>query len=87
MSDTSFFDAIEHQERMCVAARQMEAANELCRPSYLYRPALSLDGNKWCALYGVNLHDGVAGFGNSPAEAYADFDVQWTTKLPPRVSP
>jgi hypothetical protein len=33
------------------------------RPSVLYRPAISIDGNQWCALYGANLQDG------SPASA------------------
>ena len=51
-------------------------------PSYIFRPQLSIDGNKWCALYGDNLQDGVAGFGDSPAEAYADFDLKWHEKLP-----
>ena len=31
----------------------------------------------WCALYGDNLQDGVAGFGRSPEEAMADFDKNW----------
>jgi hypothetical protein len=52
------------------------------RPSNIYRPVLSIDGNQWCALYGKNLMEGVAGFGDSPAEAYLDFDKQWTEKLP-----
>lgn len=56
-------------------------ATEMQRPSAIYRPAISIDGNKWCALYGDNLQDGVAGFGDSPAEAMADFDKSWTTKL------
>lgn len=50
-------------------------------PSFLFKPALSIDGNKWCALYGTNLQDGVAGFGDSPGEAMADFDVNWYTAL------
>jgi hypothetical protein len=62
-------------------AREVDLATETARPSHLYRPTLSRDGNKWCALYGGNLHDGVAGFGDSPAEAYADFDKAWTQKL------
>ena len=52
------------------------------RPSSRLRPALSIDGNKWCALYGENLQDGVAGFGDSPEEAYRDFDKAWSAKLP-----
>lgn len=51
-------------------------------PSNLYRPRLSIDGNQWCALLGDNLQDGVAGFGNSPAAAYSDFDRAWATSLP-----
>ena len=30
---------------------------------------ISLDGDKWCALIGKNLQEGLAGFGGSPAEA------------------
>jgi len=44
------------------------------RPSVLYRPRISIDGNQWCVLYGDNLQDGIAGFGNTPALAMADFD-------------
>ena len=60
-----------------------EAAAEQCRPSVLFRPALSIDGNQWCALYGDDLQCGVAGFGDSPAEAMWDFDRQWATKIQP----
>lgn len=31
--------------------------------------SLQLDGDQWCALWGVNLMEGTAGFGNTPAEA------------------
>lgn len=51
-------------------------------PSVLFRPRLTIDGNQWCALYGDNLQDGVAGFGNSPEAAMADFDKQWSAYLP-----
>lgn len=54
----------------------------LTAPSTIYKPKLSIDGDQWCALYGENLQDGVAGFGNSPAEAYSDFDKNWVTDLP-----
>ena len=50
---------------------------EQCRPSTIMRPKLSIDGNQWCALYGDNLQDGVAGFGDSPAKAMQDFDNSW----------
>ena len=51
-------------------------------PAAIYRPSLSIDGRQWCALYGVNLQEGVAGFGDSPAEALDDFNKAWTRKLP-----
>ena len=54
---------------------------ELARPSTRYRPRLFIDGNQWCALYGDNLQDGVAGFGYSPEAAYSAFDKAWTTEL------
>src|SRR3954471_2387743 len=57
------------------------AANEMQRPSVLYRPSISIDGNQWCALYGANLQDGVAGFGDSPSAAMIDFDQNWHTAL------
>jgi len=72
--------AICHEARMSSAAIQAAAAAHE-RPSAIYRPALSIDGNKWCALYGANLQDGVAGFGDSPAAAMHDFDVAWHKSL------
>ena len=50
-------------------------------PSAIYRPKLSIDGDQWCALYGDNLQDGVAGFGNSPSAAMQDFNKQWYMPL------
>lgn len=57
------------------------SAYELQRPSAVYRPSLSIDGNMWCALYGDNLQDGVAGFGDTPALAMYDFDKNWNASL------
>lgn len=57
--------------------RMMDVADEGLRPSTLYKPALSMDGNQWCALFGPNLMEGVAGFGDTPAEAFKDFDNNW----------
>lgn len=60
---------------------QRENALRAGSPSYMLRPKLSVDGNQWCALFGESIQDGLAGFGNSPEEAYADFDRAWSTKL------
>jgi hypothetical protein len=47
------------------------------KPHVFMRPAIYIDGNQWCALYGENLQDGVCGFGDTPAEAMSDFDKNW----------
>jgi hypothetical protein len=64
-----------------------EAVFEACgfvqSPSVLYRPTVTPDGNKWCCLYGDNLQEGVAGFGDTPAEACRAFDIAWTTGRTP----
>lgn len=47
------------------------------RPHAVMRPNLFMDGNQWCAMYGQNIQDGVAGFGDSPVAAMQDFDANW----------
>ena len=59
----------------------LNTAFEMQRPSTVHKPKLSIDGDKWCALYGENLQDGVAGFGDSPAQALSDFDKNWHKTL------
>ncbi len=56
-------------------------AYDMVRPSVIYRPALSLDGNQWCALYGVDLQSGVAGFGATPSQAMEAFDSAWVAPI------
>ena len=51
------------------------------RPSVLFRPKLSVDGDQWCALYGDDLQSGVGGFGDSPEKAMYDFDRAWCATL------
>lgn len=38
------------------------------------KPRIFIDGNQWCCLWGENLQDGVAGFGDSPMLAIYDFN-------------
>lgn len=40
----------------------------------LLRPKVFRDGDKWCALYGENIMEGISGFGNTAAEAVAEFE-------------
>lgn len=65
------------QQEFCIAA------SEHARPSAVYRPALTLDGTAWCALYGENLMDGVAGFGDTPEAAMRAFDEAWMKQRTP----
>jgi Protein of unknown function (DUF1566) len=58
-----------------------QTSNVRLPPSVWYRPNLCIDGNKWCAFYGENIQEGCAGFGDSPAEAMADFDAEWVREL------
>ena len=68
--DMSHAQAVLQQEFMIVAG-------EMMRPSVLWRPTVAPDGNKWSALYGTNLMEGVCGFGDTPEEAMRDFDKNW----------
>lgn len=50
------------------------------RPSAIFRPTLTVDGNMYCALYGEDLMQGCAGFGETAEAAMADFDKNWLTQ-------
>lgn len=56
------------------------------RPSAIYKPRLFIDGNQWCALYGDNIQEGIAGFGDTPADALVDFNNAFLIPLPKRKS-
>jgi hypothetical protein len=71
--------AICHAADMVKVAWQ-EAAWERQRPSVIFSPKLSRDGDMWCALFGDNLQEGVAGFGPRPADAMWAFDKAWLTE-------
>ena len=53
------------------------ACELMAAPSTHLRPRLYPEGNMWCALYGENLQEGVAGFGKTPEGAMADFDYNF----------
>lgn len=46
------------------------------RPSSIFRPTLTCNGQEWRARYGD-----VVGVGDSPEKAMLDFDKNWTKKL------
>lgn len=84
--DRAFADTFHQVAYWGQIAAENEAANavERGRPFVLLKPSMGRDGNQWCALYGPNLMEGVAGFGDSPDEASRDFDRNWSAKLPPK---
>lgn len=60
-----------------------EAAAFMSAPHVVMRPRIFPDGDQWCALYGDDLMEGVAGFGDTPAAACAAFDKAWATEKTP----
>lgn len=57
--------------------RQDQILDDILSPSVIYSPKVFKDGDMFCALYGANLMEGVAGFGKTPREACAEFDRVW----------
>lgn len=43
----------------------------------MLRPKVTKDGNKYCVLYGNDLQDGIAGFGDTIHLAILDFNQQF----------
>lgn len=52
----------------------------------LLRPSVMLDGNQWCVLYGENLMEGIAGFGDTPYLAVLAFNKEWHKKAPEKAT-
>jgi hypothetical protein len=67
-----------HAANMAFAAIQQAAYCQM-EPSVLYRPRIFQDGDQWCALLGEDLQVGICGFGFSPADAVAAFNIAWIT--------
>ena len=64
------------------ADEAMATAQEGQRPCILFKPRLFRDGDQWLALFGDNLQEGVAGFGDTPDAAMRAFDEAWLKKGP-----
>lgn len=79
-------NGIIHEARNAFQAWEMSAW-DLSRPSVLFRPTLSADGDMWCALLGDNLQEGVAGFGETPAKAMEAFDKAFNEERTPLPAP
>jgi hypothetical protein len=80
MTEQEYWRARFNDESWLLRQREDLIRPIIASPAFALKPKLSIDGDKWCALHGENLQDGVAGFGDSPDEAYSDFDKNWFTK-------
>ncbi len=67
-----------------IAQEFYASAYEMRRPFVLLKPSMKPDGNQWCALYGENLQEGVAGFGDTPEKAAVQFDLEWLNAKAPK---
>jgi hypothetical protein len=67
---------------------EVRAAGLYLTPSNRLKPKLFMDGNRWCALHGDDPVVGVAGFGDTPEQALASFDLEWMRRRTPfKLSP
>ncbi len=82
--DRLFREALDISHPMQMIQQEfMIAAGEMQRPSVVFKPKLFPDGNMWCALFGDDLQNGVAGFGETPSLAMYDFDKNWRERRLP----
>lgn len=58
-------------------ASVMDQFRDLTQPHCIFKPKVFKEGNKWCALYGDNIQEGVCGFGDTPIHACIDFNARW----------
>lgn len=72
-------NAISYAASMVQTSLQ-ESAYEYQRPSVVFKPRLSQDGNAWIAVFGDDMATGVVGIGESPDLAMRDFDRAWYKK-------
>lgn len=68
------------QAQNAISAVEMEYT----RPSVMFKPKLTIDGNSYCALYGEDIMSGCAGFGATADAAMRDFDRNWQSSTAPK---
>lgn len=64
-----------HQEKMNIVIEQAEY-----NLFSMLKPKIFKDGKQWCVLYGNNIQDGIAGFGDTPYLAILNWNSQWQSK-------
>ena len=66
----------EHEARMNALVEKQEY-----QKFAMLKPKVLIDGNQWCVLYGENIQDGVAGFGDTLYLAILDFNKAFVTPI------
>ena len=77
-------DQHEINETLNFLSRIAGSLERLSSPAAIFKPNVFQDGNMWFALYGENIHDGIAGFGTTPEEAIQDFNREWISAKCPK---
>ncbi len=75
-SQRQHHETMEHQDRAGLNAERFEY-----NLFFQSRAKLYLDGNQWCVLFGENIQEGIAGFGDTPYKAILDFNRAWNTPI------
>lgn len=70
MSDQSEFDTFTLNQQLIATAR------DRAYWAVILNLAPYPDGNKWCVLWGKDLQEGVAAFGDTPISAIRQFDIE-----------
>lgn len=83
-SSRDYYDAQIFNVEIGAAQQMVLRADFLCRPSVMLGLVPKLDGDQYCALYGSNLQEGIAGFGDTPDAAMKAFDQEWYKAAPDR---
>ena len=71
-SKRQYHQDLEHESRMSFLVQQEEYGL-----FSLLKPRICVDGNQWCCLYGENIQDGIAGFGDTPYLAILDWNKEF----------
>jgi hypothetical protein len=75
-SQRQHYATMEHQVMLSAAVMTQEVTL-----FSLLKPKIYRDGNQWCVLYGENLQEGVAGFGDTPYKAAMNWESQWHKQI------
>lgn len=74
-----------HGNAQDILAAELRTAERSSLWAVLLKLVPKQDGNQWCVLYGENLQEGIASFGDTPEQAMWRFDEAFASKTGSRV--